>query len=219
MSTPDPPRASWTASSLAVCLVSTIPRAAEAAPAPASTAAAPTISESLGRGDLDAALGRAIADREARSQDAGAWGAEAEVRELRGELPAAREARRKQLELLPPKAAERADAEAALRRLDDRARGTVADEPASTHRAELDARRAPPMPKQVAPTRPPADDTKRPKDRIVKKWYFWVTLAAIGAAAATITGVAVKAATAGSSDALDVQTAPHGPAATTLVGF
>jgi hypothetical protein len=216
---------------LAACLVSAIPRASQAAPAADGETSAPvvskssagsespTVSESLGRGDLDAALGRAVADREAHPKDAGAWGAEAQVRELRGELPAAREARRKQLDLLPAKAAERAEVETAMRRLEERMRGSVADEPASTHREELDARRAPPAPKQAAPARSLADDTKRPKDRIVKKWYFWVTLAAIAAAAATITGVAVKAATAGSSDALDLQTAPHGPAATTLVGF
>mgnify|MGYP000529473317 CR=1 FL=1 len=76
--------------------------------------------------------------------------------------------------------------------LEDMSRGTVVDEPASTKRAGLDQARRDrelallPKPKvdKPRPVAPP------PKEKIVKKWYFWVTLLAIAASGAAITAFA-----------------------------
>lgn len=92
-------------------------------------------------------------------------------------------------------------------RVEQKQRGTVADEASSTHRAELDRKWAPPSrPLAHAPKpKPPAPGPVR-DDRIVKKWYFWVTLTAIAASAAAITAIAVKAARDDKPDALDRRT-------------
>jgi len=89
----------------------------------------------------------------------------------------------------------------------------VPDEPASTHREELDAAReerlAPtPEPEKAEPAPAPVEDVK-----IVKKWYFWVTLAAIVASAGAITGIAIKAATDERKDSLDRSASLPTPAA------
>ena len=41
------------------------------------------------------------------------------------------------------------------------------------------------------------------RERIVKKWYFWVTILAIAASGAAITGIAIKAANDERKDSLD----------------
>jgi len=191
---------SRTATAIALMLALAAPgvtRAAAPAEAPASVDAA------LGEGDLAAARAQAEAARKA-SPGASTWAAEAEVCERQGDLACARAARTQQRALAPEGSPARAEAEARLTALEDMSRGTVADEPASTRRAELDAQRSArdvvkPAPVQV--DRPPAPPP--PRERIVKKWYFWVTILAIAASGAAITGIAVKAARDERPDSLD----------------
>jgi hypothetical protein len=155
-------------------------------------------------GDLSAAREQAEAARKA-SPSARTWAAEARVCERQGDLACARTARGQQRALARDGSPERAEAEARLAELEDMSRGTVADEPASTRRAELDAQRSardlvkPPAPLlDRAPVQPPP-----PRERIVKKWYFWVTILAIAASGAAITGIAIKAANDERKDSLD----------------
>jgi hypothetical protein len=157
---------------------------------PGTTRAAPG-----GEADLTAARAEAEAARKA-SPSAATWAREAEVCTRLADLECARAAREQQRALAPE--GERAAIDAELARLAEQARGGVAGEPASTRRAELDeARRA----RELAARPPPKVDTPPVKPtppakpvRIVKKWYFWVTLGAIAATAAAITAVAVDAA-------------------------
>ncbi|MFY0530684.1 hypothetical protein [Nannocystis pusilla] len=105
----------------------------------------------------------------------------------------------------PAGGAEREAGEAQLAALEDMSRGTVADEAASTHRAALDKARA----DKDASLRPKPAVAEGPKpvppkrERIVKKWYFWVTTIAIAAAAGAITGIAIQAARDERADDLD----------------
>ncbi len=178
-----------------------------------------TVEQALEKGDLTSAQDLAVANRTKAPSDADAWRVEAEVHERAGDLSAAIEARRGQAAALPKGAEERAHVQHQIARLQEQSRGTVADEPASTHRETLDARRGLPSaaanPKAAAA---PKADPPRARDRIVRKWYFWVTMAAIVASAGAITGIAIKAATSERSDALDSQVAgggvppPVGPA-------
>lgn len=183
--------------------------ASTAAPAPvASESARPagaegSVDAALAAGNLSAARELAEAARRAKP-DARTWGVEADVCERQGDLACARAARAQQRALAPEGSPERAAAEARLAALEDMSRGTASDEPASTQRAELDARRAaldlvqPPPPKlDKAPVKAP------PRERIVKKWYFWVTILAIAASGAAITGIAIKAANDERKDSLD----------------
>jgi len=175
-----------------------------AAASEVSPAAEPvSVDAALVAGDLSAAREQAEAARKA-SPSVRTWAAEADVCERQGDLACARAARGQQRALAPEGSPERAEAEARLAALEDMSRGTVEDEPASTKRAELDAQRSardfvkPPPPKlDRAPVQPP------PRERIVKKWYFWVTILAIAASGAAITGIAVKAANDERKDSLD----------------
>jgi len=178
---------------LALCLalVFTARTAGAAAPAleqPVSVDAA------LASGELTGAREQAAAAREA-DPNVETWGAEAEVCERLADLACAKAARSQQRDLMKADSPERAAVEAKLAALEDMSRGTVADEGTSTHRAELDRARSG---RSVAPTKPAPDiatDTpKPPRERIVKKWYFWVTLGAIAASAVAITVIGVKAA-------------------------
>lgn len=161
-----------------------------------------SVKEALEDGDLSAARQLAEAARKAKP-DVETWAVEAEVCERQGDLACARAARAQQRTLAPEGSPERAAAEARLAALEDMSRGTASDEPASTRRAELDARRSalevvPPPPKvDTAPVKAP------PRERIVKKWYFWVTVLAIAASGAAITGIAIKAANDERKDSLD----------------
>ena len=162
-----------------------------------------SVDAALGEGDLSAARAQAEAARKA-SPGARTWAAEADVCERQGDLTCARTAREQQRTLAPEGSPERAAAQARLTELENMSRGTVEDEPASTRRADLDAQRSarnlvkPPAPKlDKAPVQPP------PRERIVKKWYFWVTILAIAASGAAITGIAVKAANDERKDSLD----------------
>lgn len=101
-------------------------------------------------------------------------------------------------------ASARATATADLERVREQARGTVADEDASSHRAALDRAWAPAKPTE---SKPPPRVAPAPKittdDRIVRKWYFWVTLGAIAASAAAVTVIAIKASRDDKPDSLD----------------
>ena len=133
------------------------------------------------------------------------WGILAEVCERQHDFACAREARTQQRDLAAKGSPEREAATARLAALEDMSRGTVADEPASTRRAGLDKARADrelallPKPKldMPKPKAPP------PREKIVKKWYFWVTILAIAASGAAITAFAVKAAKDDQPDDLD----------------
>lgn len=180
--------------------------ASTAAPAPGSArpaGAEGSVDAALAAGDLSAARELAEAARKA-TPDLRTWGVEADVCERQGDLACARAARAQQRALASEGSPERAAAEARLAALEDMSRGTANDEPASTQRAELDARRSalelvqPPPPKlDTGPVKAP------PRERIVKKWYFWVTVLAIAASGAAITGIAIKAANDERKDSLD----------------
>ncbi len=109
-----------------------------------------------------------------------------------------------------PDSAALGEIDAKLEALRERARGIVEDEPESTHRQRLDDERAarlaernPKGPVDEAPADPPK------KERIVKKWYFWVTILAITASGAAVTGIAIQAARQDRLDDLD-RSAPLG---------
>ena len=172
------------------------PAAAPVATATASANAEPVdLDVALAGGDLGAARSLAEAERKARPS-AASWAAEAEVCERQADLACARTARAQQRDLMQAGSPERAAVEAKLAALEDMSRGTVEDEPASTHRGELDqARSSRELALRPAPKvdRPPLKKPP-PRERIVKKWYFWVTMIAIAASGAAITAIAVKAA-------------------------
>ncbi len=158
-------------------------------------------------GDLTAAVQEAVAAREA-SPTPEAWRAEAQAKERLGDYTGAQEAYRGELDALPEDAIDaRRTSEADWERVRELSRGKVDDEPASTHRAELDNAWAPPVPReQLQPVpRPKADPTidDAKDDRIITKWYFWVTVAAIAASAGAVAGIAIRAARDERSDALD----------------
>ncbi len=169
------------------------------------------VQAALEAGDLTRARDLAVRAREQDPENPELWALEARVHERRGDLAAAKAARRHQLELLPPAPDEaRARAEASLARLEAASRGTRPDEPPSSHREAFDARRAPPPPK-AKPQRKAPEPPPPARERLVKKWYFWVTLGAIVASAAAITGIAIKAAVSKREDALDAQASTPSP--------
>lgn len=196
------PRAAGWRRALVGALVFALARPAAAAPgAPAEAPA--TVDAALAAGDLGTA--RALAEQ-ARAADPSAdnWRREAEVCQRVADYACARAAWKGHLAALP-KGADRASAEAQLAALEDMSRGTVEDEAASTHRAGLDKARADKdgavRPKPAIAEGPKPGPVKR--ERIVKKWYFWVTTIAIAAAAGAITGIAIQAARDERTDDLD----------------
>lgn len=177
--------------------------AAEPKAAPAPAAASPTtIDGALEAGDLTTA--KALA-REARLADpsAATWQREGEVLEQAGDHREAAKAYHAAKRAAGDDATATAAADAGLARVKASARGTIADEPKSTHRAELDPRWEPPAPKQATPPPEPPLEPEPEPDRIVTKWYFWVTVGAIAASAAAVTAIAIKAARDDQPDALD----------------
>ncbi len=190
--------------SLVVCLALGLGSGATRAAAPTSEAAPSSVEGALASGDLTAARSLAESAREA-SPSAASWGVLAEVCERQEDLVCARVARTQQRDLAAKGSAEREAATVKLAALEDMSRGTVADEPASTRRAALDQARADrelallPKPKVDKPKPAPPP----PKEKIVKKWYFWVTILAIAASGAAITAFAVKAAKDDQPDDLD----------------
>jgi hypothetical protein len=179
----------------------------QAAPAdPAASTKPPTVEAALEAGDLATAKELATA---ARLEDPSAanWHREAEVLERMGDYAGATAAYQGELEAAPvgKRKAVRQD----LARVQQAARGTVAGEPASTHRKELDRRWSSKRgAKKTKATQAPDAPADAKDDRIVRKWYFWVTVAAIVASAAAVTGIAVKAARDERGDALDLQRGP-----------
>lgn len=167
-------------------------------------AAAPTGDEAIDPSDLTS-LREAAAARAAAEPTAANFRAKAELAERAGdwsEALAALDAERGALG--QDDQSGRARNRESRARIEARQRGTVADEASSTHRAELDRKWAPPSrPLAHAPKPKPAAPTPVRDDRIVKKWYFWVTLGAIAASAAAITAIAIKAARDDKPDALD----------------
>ncbi len=190
--------------SLVVCLALGLGSGATRAAAPTGEAEPASVDAALASGDLMAARSQAEAGREAAPSVA-SWGILAEVCERQHDFACAREARTQQRDLAAKGSPEREAATARLAALEDMSRGTVADEPASTRRAGLDKARADrelallPKPKldMPKPKAPP------PREKIVKKWYFWVTILAIAASGAAITAFAVKAAKDDQPDDLD----------------
>lgn len=173
-------------------------------PAAAAPAEPTTVEAALATGDLGAA--RSVAESARKAEPSAAhWQQEAEVCTRLADYACARAAWRGHLKSLP-EGADRKPAEAALADLEDMSRGTVEDEPASTHRAALDKARANKQsPAGAAPAPKTKSDTPTPpkRERMVKKWYFWVTILAIAGAAGAITGIAVQAARDERPDDLD----------------
>lgn len=198
--------------------VSLSTRHAVAHAGPADAAAPTTVEGALQAGDLAAARDLAAAATEAEPS-ADNHLQQAKVLEQSGEYTAAADAYQAGLDALPADATERrAAVKSDHERVQTLARGTVSDEPESTHRAELDERWSPPPPK---PTKkktkrkaPPAVPVDTRDDRIVNKWYFWVTIGAIVASGAAVTAIAIRASRQEQPDALGLQRAPstQGPA-------
>ncbi len=181
----------------------------------APPAAATTVDGALEAGDLRQAHDLAVAARE-DDPTPQAWADEAKAATALGDYEGAIQAWSGYREALDEDAvSERETATATIKELQEESRGAVEDEPASTHREELDEARAAriaalgpkPEPKKDRPPPP------KPKERIVKKWYFWLTVAAIAASAGAITGIAVQAAREEQMDDLSARggAAPTGP--------
>ena len=186
-------------STVTIDLVLALALAAPPAGADAAAAAAPE--------DLSGERAEAEAARK-QAPGVATWGREAEVCERLADYACARAAWTEQRALTAAGSPERAAADEKLAKLGDLSRGTVADEPASTRRAENDRARQKPL-VTVAPA-PTVDKKPAPvkPERIVKKWYFWVTILAIAASGAAITGIAVKAANDERPDSLDNSAGP-----------
>jgi len=187
------------------------PRPVIAAP----TSAPATVEAALEAGDLTQAQDLAVAARKDDPSPAN-WAKEAEAATALGDYESAIAAWSGYREALDEDAvSERETATATIKELHEESRGAVKDEPDSTHREELDeARRArlaalAPKPEPKKDRAPPP----KPKERIVKKWYFWLTVAAIAASAGAITGIAVQAAREEQMDDLSARggAVPTGP--------
>lgn len=162
--------------------------------APAEVPEQAAIRSALEAGDLTTARELAVARSEGQPS-ADNFALEAEVMLALGDYEQAKAALDRAIAALPE------DAEgdrAALTQLRDdieaRSRGTRADEPESTHREQLDRERAERLAALAPKPTPPPEpiDEPKPREPIIKKWYFWVTLGAIVATAGAIVGVAVS---------------------------
>ena len=169
-----------------------------------------SVAAALERGDLTSARELAAAQREA-DPSAANWRTEAEVLERAGDYGGAIAAYQAHLAALPgDDEAAKGIAKADIARVKDLQRGTTGGEPESTHRQELDKAWAP---KKTKPKKKPKKKVvvapvDEPDDRVIDKWYFWVTLGAIVASAAAVTGIAIRASRQGQPDALGLQRAP-----------
>lgn len=182
---------------------------------PESPASPESIDAALETGSLDVAQELASEARDAEPS-AATWQREGEVLEQSGEYARAARAYREAKQAAGKAAGEDVDASTAaedgLVRVHAASRGTVADEPVSTHRSELDKRWAPKSKPKPVPEVEPLLDVP-PPERIVTKWYFWVTISALVASAAAVTVIAIKAARDDQPDALEALTpgpAPRG---------
>ena len=193
------------------------PRPVLAAPSPTASAAPPNSEAALESGDLSLARDLAVTAREADPSPAN-WAREAEAATALGDYTHAIAAWQGHLASLPEDATDkRKAARASLEELQQKARGSVQDEPPSSHRDEIDGARAKRLAALKPPKKPKLKKKKAPpakaKERIIKKWYFWVTVAAIAASAGAITGIAVQAAREEQMDDLSArgQALPTGP--------
>jgi hypothetical protein len=179
----------------------------------ATTVSEASVRAALAEGDLETARVDAMALREADPTLAH-WLLEADVHVARGDHASERAALEGARASVPEQdASEREAIDLRLAALDERSRGRVVDEPASTHRERLDAERAERL-AALQPAPPVVDapvDVPPPPVPIVKKWYFWVTLGSIVGAAVAITAVAIDANVGNSSG--DARLPPAGPAA------
>lgn len=180
-------------------------------PTPAPAAAPTTIDGALEAGDLTSA--KALA-REARLAEpsAATWQREGEVLEQAGDYREAGKAYHAAKRAAGDDETAVAAADAGLARVKATARGTITDEPKSTHRSELDPRWEPPAPKKVTPPPELPPEPVPEPERIVTKWYFWVTVGAIAASAAAVTAIAIKAARDDQPDSLDASALAPAPA-------
>lgn len=170
---------------------------------PPSDAASVTTEDAVASGDLTTMREQAAAATKADPSPANHH-REGQLAEQAGDDAAALTAY--QAELAATKdAAARKSVEADIARVREGMRGRVADEPASTHRKELDKRwgaeKAAAKPKASAPIA--ADPGPQKKEKIVRKWYFWVAVVAIAASAAAVTAIAITAAKDDKPDSLD----------------
>lgn len=171
----------------------------EASSAPAAPA---TVDAALAAGDLETAKTLAAEARRAEPT-AAHWQREGEVLEQAGEYGPAAKAYQGALAAAGDDAAAATAAKDGLTRVRAAARGTVADEPASTHREQLDEHWEPPRPAPEAEPTPEPLPPEAPPERIVTKWYFWLTVGAIVASAAAVTTIAIRASRDDQPDALD----------------
>ena len=196
-------------SALALALALSSPRAQAGGPVAVEPASA---AEALEVGDLTAAQELATAARKA-DPTAARWAEEAATHERAGDLRRALKAWRGHRAALPAGAeAERAAADATIAALEERSRGAQEDEPASTQREALDQAREERL-AALRPKPPPAEPVKpppAPRERVITKWYFWLTVAAIAASAGAITGIAIQAAREEQKDDLSVGAAGRG---------
>ena len=183
---------------LTSALVHAAPAQGPTAEGPAEPAAAELPDEAeiraaLDDGDLTRASELAAA-RSAADPSVDNLALEAEVWLALADYERAKAALDRAIAAVPETAADDRAALVALRdEVEAASRGTRADEPASTHREDLDQQRADRL-AALAPKPAPAPepvDEPAPREPIVKKWYFWVTLGAIVATAGAIVGVAV----------------------------
>lgn len=179
---------------------------------PSASVSEASVRAALADGDLETARVDATALREAEPTLAH-WLLEAEVHEARGDYASERVALEGARASVPDgDASEREAIDDRLAALDERSRGSVADEPSSTQRERLDAERAARL--AALQPKPPVEqpvDVPLPPVPIVKKWYFWVTLGTIVGAAVAITAVAIDANVG--KNAEDARLPPTGPAA------
>jgi hypothetical protein len=174
-------------------LVAEGPSPAQSAEAASEAPSEAAVRAALEDGDLTTARELAVARSEAEAS-ADNYILEAEVELALGDYEGADAALRGAIDALPEDADERVELAERRAEIEALARGTRADEPASTHRERLDRERAerlavPEPPPSVEPIDAPAKTVP-----IIKKWYFWVTLTAIVATAGGIVGVAIASA-------------------------
>lgn len=151
------------------------------------------IRSALEAGDLTTARELAVARSQAQP-DADSFALEAEVQLALGDYERAKLALDRAIAALPEDHENRAALIEQRDELEARSRGARSDEPESTHREQIDRDRAERL-AALAPKPPPPPepiDQPKPREPIVKKWYFWVTLGAIVATAGAIVGVAVS---------------------------
>jgi hypothetical protein len=184
----------------------TPPTATEPTPkaeTPPADAASATAEDAAASGDLTTMREQAAAATKADPSPANHH-REGQLAEQAGDSSAALKAYEAELAVTRDAAA-RKSVQADVARVRETMRGRVIDEPASTHRKELDKRWGATKEGGTATSKTPVVAAPGPqkKERIVKKWYFWVAVVAIAASAAAVTGIAIEASRDDKPDSLD----------------